>query len=135
MAEPIGWRTIVEVVPDDTELVADAMFQAGALGVEERHEHGRVTLIGGMPDEASARAFVAAHAGARVEPVADDRWADEWRKWAAPVRVGDLVVQPAWLHDAPPDDARFVISIDPWRAFGSGSHESTRLALPGRGLR
>jgi ribosomal protein L11 methyltransferase len=130
VGEPAGWRVIVEVDRDDLELVSDRLFACGALGIEERAAiDDRVLLLAGMPDETSAAAAAGAFSGARVEPVADDGWADEWRAWARPVRVGDVVVQPAWL---PLDDLTAhctAVIIDPGRAFGSGAHDTTRLAL------
>jgi ribosomal protein L11 methyltransferase len=132
VGDPAGWRVIVEVDPGDLELVADQLFTHGALGIEERAAiDDRVLLLAGMPDESSA--LDAAHRldGARVEPVADDGWADEWRAWARPVQVADVVVQPAWLpldHGAE-GDGTTVVMIDPGRAFGSGAHETTKLAL------
>jgi ribosomal protein L11 methyltransferase len=132
VGEAAGWRVIVEVEPEDLELVSDRLFAWGALGIEERAAiSDRVLLLAGMPDEAGAVAAAGAFDGARVEPVADDGWADEWRAWARPVRVGDVVVQPAWLPlepDVANGDAR-VVFIDPGRAFGSGAHATTRLAL------
>lgn len=131
MADVCGWRVIVDVAPLDAELVADALFQAGATGIEECYDGDRVTLLAGMPDEADARAFAAGHPGARVEPVVDDRWADEWRAWAKPVLVDGVLVQPAWLSTTPEHTAaaKWIVMLDPGRAFGSGSHETTKLAL------
>jgi ribosomal protein L11 methyltransferase len=128
--EPIGWRVIVETSPADAELVADVLFASGALGIEERDvSDGTVALLAGMPDEDAAIRASNALDGARVEPIHDEGWADAWRAWAKPVRVGSLVVQPAWLPHEPQDDATTVLVLDPGRAFGSGAHESTRLAL------
>ena len=52
-----------------------------------------------------------------------------FRPWARPVRVGNVLVRPAWLDADPPPGVEHVISIEPGRAFGSGAHETTRLAL------
>jgi ribosomal protein L11 methyltransferase len=62
--------------------------------------------------------------------VDDDGYLDAWRTWAVPVRAGRrTVLQPAWVAPEPvgPDDK--VVVLDPGRSFGSGSHESTRLAV------
>jgi ribosomal protein L11 methyltransferase len=131
VAEPVGWRVVVEVDRDDVELVSDHLFSYGALGIEEREAiYDRVVLLAGMADAVGAEQASAAIAGARVEPIHDDGWADEWRAWARPVRVADVVVQPAWLPvDAELADGAFVVTIDPGRTFGSGAHETTQLAL------
>lgn len=123
-----GWRVLVSVAPADVELVSDRLWVAGAIGIEEQGDDP-VLLFAGFEDEAAAHAAAAAEPGARVEAVEDDSWADEWRAWAQPVRVGDLLVQPAWLPLAEDHDAAVVLTIDPGRAFGSGAHASTALAL------
>ena len=56
----------------------------------------------------------------------DESWADRWRSFHRPVRVGDVWVGPPW--ESPPHDALAVV-IDPGRAFGTGSHATTRLCL------
>jgi ribosomal protein L11 methyltransferase len=131
MADPVGWRVVVDVAPAELELVADRLFVAGALGIEERDApYDRVQLLAGMPDEASARAAAGSLADAIVQPVFDDGWADEWRAWARPVQVGEVLVRPPWSADGGQRPAGVtVVDIDPGRAFGSGAHETTRLAL------
>jgi ribosomal protein L11 methyltransferase len=66
-----------------------------------------------------------AFADVSSEPVADD-WQDRWRSFHRPTRVGPLWVGPSW--EPAPDDALAVV-IDPGRAFGTGSHPTTRLSL------
>ena len=53
-------------------------------------------------------------------------WADGWRAFHHGVRVGRCWVGPPW--EEPPPDALAVV-IDPGRAFGTGAHATTRLAL------
>ncbi|HST15776.1 MAG TPA: 50S ribosomal protein L11 methyltransferase, partial [Gaiellaceae bacterium] len=53
-------------------------------------------------------------------------WEDRWRAFHRPVRVGRLWVGPPW--EAPADDA-LVVVVDPGRAFGTGSHQTTQLCL------
>lgn len=56
-------------------------------------------------------------------------WAEAWKEFYHPLRVGRLLVQPSWSEstDVGPDD--FVITLDPGRAFGTGQHETTQLCL------
>jgi ribosomal protein L11 methyltransferase len=56
-------------------------------------------------------------------------WAGAWRAGLAPIVVSDeLVVRPSFAaHALAP--GQFEVVIDPGQAFGTGSHESTRLAL------
>src|SRR5690606_42063584 len=54
-------------------------------------------------------------------------WDRSWRERQAPVEVTpELTVCPPWV-EAPPD-ARHVIRLEAKMAFGTGSHESTRIA-------
>ena len=60
-----------------------------------------------------------------VEDVADG-WEDAWRGFHHGVRIGRLWVGPPW--EKQPAGATAVV-IDPGRAFGTGSHATTRLCL------
>jgi ribosomal protein L11 methyltransferase len=110
----------------DAELAADLLLSAGATAVEERADGDRMILIAD-PDRTRLPALDAGWV-ARWVPV-DDSVLDTWRDWAEPVRAGRIVVHPAWLPPQEQRDGDIVIVVDPGRAFGSGSHPSTRLAL------
>lgn len=64
-----------------------------------------------------------------VERVPRDAGLDAWRDHAREYRVGDLVVRPPWVEPVSDWPGCAVIIVDPGRAFGSGSHPTTRLAL------
>ncbi len=66
----------------------------------------------------------------------DVDWRLAWREHFAPLRVGErLVIKPSWEPWPPADDPSLardddlVIDIDPGGAFGTGSHQTTQLAL------
>jgi len=63
--------------------------------------------------------------GARADDVPTG-WEDRWRAFHQPVRIGALWIGPPW--ETPPADALAVV-VDPGRAFGTGSHPTTRLCL------
>lgn len=105
----------------DRELLADALWSAGAVGVEDLGSGMR----GAFRDLARARA-VAAQLGGTVEPAADHTGLDAWREHAVAHRAGPFVVRPPWIE---PETGAVDLVIDPRHAFGSGSHPSTRLAL------
>lgn len=73
--------------------------------------------------------FRAENIDATVEMIgiADDDWENSWKKYYNPIRVGErIMIVPAWqTFDAAPDDV--VVTMDPGLAFGSGTHETTRL--------
>ena len=56
----------------------------------------------------------------------DEGWEHRWRMFHRPVEVGDLWIGAPW-HEAPSNGVSVV--IDPGRAFGTGSHATTRLVL------
>ncbi len=61
--------------------------------------------------------------------VDEDDWADSWKKYYKPVKCGEkIVIVPMWeKYDALPGEV--IIKMDPGMAFGTGTHETTRLCL------
>lgn len=59
--------------------------------------------------------------------VKEEDWAGSWKKYYKPLKIGErLVVVPAWeKYDEQPGD--LIIKMDPGMAFGTGTHETTRL--------
>lgn len=56
-------------------------------------------------------------------------WADRWKRYARPVRIGRrLLVRPSWVRGGAAG-AGAVVTLDPGMAFGTGAHASTRLCL------
>ncbi|HET6950135.1 MAG TPA: 50S ribosomal protein L11 methyltransferase [Acidimicrobiales bacterium] len=134
----------VTVPAAEAELAADALWQAGAVAIEERAAPGGTVVLvaggpagggGAGPGRDGTERLLAAAAGrwpAEVEEVDLGAALDAWRAFARPVRVGRrLVVRPPWVPASAGggDVGRSEVTIDPGRAFGSGAHPSTRLAL------
>ena len=64
----------------------------------------------------------------RGEEVPDD-WDERWKRFHVPVLVGGrLYVRPPWEQPAVRPRVTEIV-IDPGRAFGTGSHPTTRLCL------
>lgn len=61
--------------------------------------------------------------------ITDFGWAENWKEHFKPARVsGRIVIRPSWEAYAPaPGDV--VLIIDPGQAFGTGTHETTRMCL------
>ena len=99
-------RTIASVsvyVPDDKPMQDYTMFikeRLGASGIENKIE-----LIS----------------------LCEEDWADSWKQYYKPIEIGNrLVVVPMWeKYDAKPNQV--IVKMDPGMAFGTGTHETTRL--------
>jgi ribosomal protein L11 methyltransferase len=92
-------------------------------GFEEREASDGVELAAYTDAGGEERLWQAFGAGAS-EAVADD-WADRWRRFHRPVRVGDVWIGPPWERR----QRGLAVVIDPGRAFGTGAHATTRLSL------
>jgi len=61
--------------------------------------------------------------------VKEEDWANEWKKYFKPVRVGkNIMIKPTW-EAAVLQEGDLVIEIDPGMAFGTGTHPTTVLCL------
>jgi len=84
-------------------------------------------------DEALA---TARESGLPVDPVTvrerqadESEWRDVWKQFFRATRVGRrFTVRPSW-DPGPAPAGEFIIDLDPGRAFGTGAHPSTRLAI------
>ncbi|MDD3298152.1 MAG: 50S ribosomal protein L11 methyltransferase [Firmicutes bacterium] len=64
-----------------------------------------------------------------TERVEDEEWAENWKKFYKPLRIGqNIVVKPSW-EDYRPGEGDIMVTIDPGMAFGTGTHESTVLCI------
>lgn len=54
---------------------------------------------------------------------------ESWKKYFVPTKVGEkILIRPVW-HDEYEPDGRIVLNLEPGLAFGTGTHETTRLCL------
>jgi len=63
----------------------------------------------------------------RTIPLEPEDWADGWKKYFKPVRVGRFFIHPGWVKPDP--DESHPVRIDPSLAFGTGLHPTTQLCL------
>lgn len=122
--------TQLDVPAADAELAADLLWRAAPTAVSEVDlGDGRVRLTADVVGEVDAGDLAPGWDLHLVE-VDLDAASDGWRAWARPVRAGrGVVVQPTWVEPLPVSEGDVVVHLDAGRAFGSGSHPSTRLAL------
>jgi ribosomal protein L11 methyltransferase len=130
------WVTVSITLPvDDLDLASGILWDANAAGIEERAADAdedcelRAGLLATSVDAVLTR--LRPDWVVSVEAVDADEGLDAWREFAQAWRAGSrLVIVPAWSE--PPEwchEDDLVLSIDPGRAFGSGSHPTTRMCL------
>ena len=65
----------------------------------------------------------------RFDDIDEEDWAEIWKKSYKPFRLGrHIVICPGW-ESYSPDEGDKVITIDPGMAFGTGTHETTRMCV------
>lgn len=68
--------------------------------------------------------------GATVEVVGvcEEDWANSWKEFYKPFKIGKIVIVPAW-EEYTAADGELIVRMDPGMAFGTGTHETTRLII------
>lgn len=62
----------------------------------------------------------------------DEDWINNWKAYFKPFRVtDDIVIKPTWEELEEVKEGDIVVDIDPGTAFGTGSHETTKLVIQG----
>lgn len=112
-----------ELGPDDG--VANVNFY---LDVEE-DENEIISKVKEGLEELSA--FVNIGSGEiKASETEDKDWMNNWKEFFKPFRVDDtIVIKPTWETLSEVKDTDLVIEIDPGTAFGTGSHETTKLCI------
>ncbi len=137
---PRHYTLHLNVAEAHVDAASSWLWEAGAQGVEERDTStllgpeaaGRITLLGYFSEAGAAhRAAEAAPPAWRAHWVEHqgEEWRHSWKAWFRPVRLGHrLLVRPPW-EPARRIDEEVEVVVEPGLAFGSGTHETTRLAL------
>lgn len=59
--------------------------------------------------------------------VSEEDWADSWKQYYKPIKTGNkIVIVPVW-EKYEKKDGEITVLMDPGMAFGTGTHETTRL--------
>jgi ribosomal protein L11 methyltransferase len=138
------WQIVEAVVTSEArEATEYGLMEAGAVGTETNEiVSGRVRVVGYFDEAAAiepARARVLdalriygqsaeALAEYQTREIADQDWLAEWKRHWQPVEVGCFIIAPPW-SPVPSVPSHTVIRINPGMAFGTGTHETTRLCL------
>lgn len=63
------------------------------------------------------------------EKMFEEDWANNWKKYYKPTKVGSkIVVKPTW-EDYETKNDELLVELDPGMAFGTGTHETTRMCI------
>ena len=69
-----------------------------------------------------------ADANIEVIGLCEEDWANSWKEFYKPFKIGRIVIVPAWeKYEAKGDE--IIVTMDPGMAFGTGTHETTRLII------
>ncbi len=60
--------------------------------------------------------------------LSEEDWAENWKQYYHPIKIGRIVIVPAWEKYEPQGD-EITVLMDPGMAFGTGTHETTRLVI------
>lgn len=134
----------VECPPDSVEAVSYAYIEAGCGGVMMTGSDP-VKVQGSLPvsDALTGRIeSLRAHLerlpefglpglrdGMTVRYVEDEDWANAWKQYFKPLRIGrKIVIKPSWEYFSP-EPGDLILDLDPGMAFGTGGHPTTKLCL------
>lgn len=140
------WYAVgITAAPEAAEAVEYALNSLDALGTEINNLGPNrpeiLTVVGYFNDAPSESAISeaiaeslsiyehsldsASYAGTRE--VENEDWLSEWKKHWKPTESGRFVIAPTWEKVGKSE--KIVIRIEPSMAFGTGTHETTRLCL------
>ena len=122
---PLLRRVSITVPEARSEEARAVMLELFPEGFEEIDAEGSLELAA-YTNAAGEERIWQAFGGAASSADVEDDWADRWRQFHRPVRVGALWIGPPWEE---PDEGAIAVVIDPGRAFGTGGHPTTRLCL------
>ena len=148
MSPKTWYAAEVSVSSAAREAIEYGLMEAGALGTETVDVNSGVRIAGYFDRPIEAHSV--RHAlldGLRIyglestdlrdfetREVPDRDWLAEWKQNWQPVSIGRFIVAPPWIESFPTSsdretEARIILKIEPGMAFGTGTHETTRLCL------
>lgn len=138
------WHLLsVKIAIDAEDISNTILFDLGATGTVTLEEDERSIKLGAYFDENLKPEDLAQQVEAEfaragmlnslyhisLSEIADQDWMQKWKEGFEAIEIGKhLLVAPSWKL-AETTNGRAVIQIDPGMAFGTGTHETTRLCL------
>lgn len=114
-----------ELPPDDGIAYVSCYIDSPDIDVESLTERLREALE-------QLRPFMDIGTGAITTGETEDKdWINNWKEYFHPFRFENILIKPTWIDSAEvelhPED--ILVEIDPGTAFGTGSHETTKLCI------
>ncbi len=147
-SSPKTWFVVaVSAIGDANEAIEYGLMEAGALGTETDDRGEPVTVRGYFENKPNLEVMrenlnralriyefaSSAILNLDLQEIANRDWLAEWKKSWQPVQVGRFVIAPPWSEPPAvaggPNTEPILIRINPGMAFGTGTHETTRLCL------
>ncbi len=146
MSDQIWYAVSVEADIDAAEAVEFAFNELEALGTEIDHlrKKGAATVtvsgyfeelqeLGPVAEQMQAAAAIYGFGPGVIRNIAQHQvaqtdWLAEWKKHWRPTLTEHFIIAPPWESIAE-SEPRTIIRIEPNMAFGTGTHETTRLCL------
>jgi ribosomal protein L11 methyltransferase len=139
-----AWNLItLNIARDAEDLAGAALFDMGTSGIVTLEETESSVKLGAYFDEHADMEMIArsieaelARAGLHsalfslsISNIPEQDWMQKWKEGFEPVEIGErLMIAPSWKLPGE-STGRQVIQIDPGMAFGTGTHETTRMCL------
>ncbi|MEW6734021.1 MAG: 50S ribosomal protein L11 methyltransferase [Acidobacteriota bacterium] len=140
------WALEITIDREVEEVISSALWEDGTLGIVTAAENPQsITLFAYFdksPNTVTQRARLEqtllqfGHATTQLhavvlQEVPDEDWLKRWKEGYQPFCVGErFLITPSWARTQLDTNLdRFIIQIDPGMAFGTGTHETTRLCL------
>lgn len=126
-------KALLPEVPEDWSRWTFLFEEHGFFGTVQTDDPPSLTAYAGPGQEAEQAALVqtlqAAGAAVELGVLEEANWAESWKEYFKPRRVGARwLIRPTW-EEAEPSPGDLMIVLDPGQAFGTGDHPTTRGCL------
>ena len=126
-------RFTLDTHTDAVDMLSYMLDEIGVEGIEiEDHlplseEDKKKMFVDILPDPEDNDGTAKVHFYMETE---DKDWINNWKTFFKPFRAADdIVIKPTWEEYKKEKDSDILIEIDPGIAFGTGSHETTKLCI------
>ncbi len=111
---------------DEAVLAADREHASVSVYIPRERSLGEAMAF--LRERFGALGELGADVNVEAVGVSEEDWAETWKQYYHPVKVGRAVIVPAW-EEYDPQPGEIIVTMDPGMAFGTGTHETTRLVI------